>query len=203
MRERVRFLTMVFLTYVVLFAMQKPFFLPYDSRMWLDLAPGDRLAAVASGLAFDMVLAAYLSVVPLALCCLSRWLRSGVEQAVLKGYFLLTSLGISGIFAQSGLLFDYPVLRLSVFVLYAAAMTGLFWERIVPLYSRRTAPFSRRGRSLPFIGMGLLLLLPVFCIVLSPRSDKRVYDAQHPGLYHLAVNPYYEIVTSLHDSAQR
>lgn len=110
-------------------------------------------------------------------------------EGVLRVYFLGTALYIAAVFAFSGVLFESTILKTVLFIGYAAAIVGLCWEKVVPLFGRIGAR-RRTERRVSLLLAGMLLFF-FGGVAFGNRSLSEHY-ASRPGLYHLHINPYYQ-----------
>lgn len=135
-KRNIVFSAAVWVAYVLVFAVQKPFFLFYNRDVWTEMSAFDWGQAFVSGLLFDVLLAACFALFPVLLTFLRSRLSERAAEGVLRVYFLGTALYIAAVFAFSGVLFESTILKTVLFIGYAAAIVGLCWEKVVPLFGR-------------------------------------------------------------------
>ena len=71
MKKRVLFLFACFITFILVFALQKPVFMLYNHASGGGLSISDYLQVMVHGLQLDATVAGYLTVIPLLLTLLS------------------------------------------------------------------------------------------------------------------------------------
>lgn len=188
-KRNIVFSAAVWVAYVLVFAVQKPFFLFYNRDVWTEMSAFDWGQAFVSGLLFDVLLAACFALFPVLLTFLRSRLSERAAEGVLRVYFLGTALYIAAVFAFSGVLFESTILKTVLFIGYAAAIVGLCWEKVVPLFGRIGAR-RRTERRVSLLLAGMLLFF-FGGVAFGNRSLSEHY-ASRPGLYHLHINPYYQ-----------
>ena len=188
-KRNIVFSAAVWVAYVLVFAVQKPFFLFYNRVVWTEMSSFDWGQAFVSGLLFDVLLAACFALFPVLLTFLRSRLSERAAEGVLRVYFLGTALYIAAVFAFSGVLFESTILKTVLFIGYAAAIVGLCWEKVVPLFGRIGAR-RRTERRVSLLLAGMLLFF-FGGVAFGNRSLSEHY-ASRPGLYHLHINPYYQ-----------
>ena len=87
------------------------------------------------------------------------------------------------------MLFESTILKTVLFIGYAAAIVGLCWEKVVPLFGRIGAR-RRTERRVSLLLAGMLLFFFRRSRIRKPESFE--HYASRPGLYHLHINPYYQ-----------
>lgn len=120
-KRNIVFSAAVWVAYVLVFAVQKPFFLFYNRDVWTEMSAFDWGQAFVSGLLFDVLLAACFALFPVLLTFLRSRLSERAAEGVLRVYFLGTALYIAAVFAFSGVLFESTILKTVLFIGYAAA----------------------------------------------------------------------------------
>lgn len=155
-KRNIVFSAAVWVAYVLVFAVQKPFFLFYNRDVWTEMSAFDWGQAFVSGLLFDVLLAACFALFPVLLTFLRSRLSERAAEGVLRVYFLGTALYIAAVFAFSGVLFESTILKTVLFIGYAAAIVGLCWEKVVPLFGRIGAR-RRTERRVSLLLAGMLL----------------------------------------------
>lgn len=114
-KRNIVFSAAVWVAYVLVFAVQKPFFLFYNRDVWTEMSAFDWGQAFVSGLLFDVLLAACFALFPVLLTFLRSRLSERAAEGVLRVYFLGTALYIAAVFAFSGVLFESTILKTGAF----------------------------------------------------------------------------------------
>lgn len=117
-KRNIVFSAAVWVAYVLVFAVQKPFFLFYNRDVWTEMSAFDWGQAFVSGLLFDVLLAACFALFPVLLTFLRSRLSERAAEGVLRVYFLGTALYIAAVFAFSGVLFESTILKTVLFIGY-------------------------------------------------------------------------------------
>lgn len=115
-KRNIVFSAAVWVAYVLVFAVQKPFFLFYNRDVWTEMSAFDWGQAFVSGLLFDVLLAACFALFPVLLTFLRSRLSERAAEGVLRVYFLGTALYIAAVFAFSGVLFESTILKTVLFI---------------------------------------------------------------------------------------
>lgn len=101
MKRKLSFLFAVFVTTVLLMAVQKPLFMAWYAAQAAEASAMDLLRVVWHGLKLDMTVAGYITAVPVLVTLVSLWVRIGERTGrwLLTTYFILISLVTALIFA--------------------------------------------------------------------------------------------------------
>ena len=118
MKKRVLFLFACFITFILVFALQKPVFMLYNHASGGGLSISDYLQVMVHGLQLDATVAGYLTVIPLLLILLSVWIPGRYITFILKGYFFIVACIISLIFVVDIALYPYWGFRLDATPLF-------------------------------------------------------------------------------------
>ena len=138
MKKRLLFLILLFIAWLPVFMVQKPWFMIYNNQLADGCSPADYLQVIAHGLLLDSTVAGYLTALPLFLTLASVWIPGEWLRRVLKGYFVLVSILISAIFVVDVALYSYWGFRLDGTVLFylrspkdamASVPAGLFIQQ--------------------------------------------------------------------------
>ena len=86
-KRNIVFSAAVWVAYVLVFAVQKPFFLFYNRDVWTEMSAFDWGQAFVSGLLFDVLLAACFALFPVLLTFLRSRLSERAAEGVLRVYF--------------------------------------------------------------------------------------------------------------------
>ena len=98
-KRNIVFSAAVWVAYVLVFAVQKPFFLFYNRDVWTEMSAFDWGQAFVSGLLFDVLLAACFALFPVLLTFLRSRLSERAAEGVLRVYFHGTALYIAAVLA--------------------------------------------------------------------------------------------------------
>lgn len=224
MKKRILFLLAVFIAWLPVFALQKPLFLLYNYTLANGCLPTDYLKVILHGLKLDCTVAGYLTALPLLSVLVSVWLPGTWLRKIMKGYFIVTALLVSAIYAVDVALYGFwgfrldatlffylqsptdamasvPLklflLQLFIFVTYALAIYWLFKRGVMPLVPEERV--SRKpGSTLAILLMGGLLFIPIRGgLGTSTANVGMVYFSQNQFLNHAAINPCFSLLASL------
>ena len=222
MKKRFAYLISLFVVLVLVFVLQKPFFMLYNSAISPDVSWTDYFRVMYHGLSLDAATAGYLVALPLLTVLVSIWFRKFPLRAVLIGYYALISLLMAVIFvvdmglypfwkfkldASVFLYIDSPknalasvslgfvLIRVSVMILLAGLITwGLY----------KMTPARLPGTSKRMLGtVGTLLLGGILFIIIrggvteSTSNIGQVYFCNNEFLNHSAVNPAFSLLSSV------
>lgn len=224
MKKRVLFLFACFITFILVFALQKPVFMLYNHASGGGLSISDYLQVMVHGLQLDATVAGYLTVIPLLLTLLSVWIPGRYITFILKGYFFIVACIISLIFVVDIALYPYWGFRLDatplfylqspsdalasapastlilqtlVFVVYTY---GIFWALkrfVLPLMPEQYVKkiFSN---SVQLVLLGGILFIPIRGgVTTSTANVGMVYFSKNQFLNHSAINPCFSFLASL------
>lgn len=224
MSKRIIFLLAAFLLWLPIFAIQKPLFMLYNYSLANGCSLSDYLQVMLHGMKLDCTIAGYLTAFPLLCILASVWLPGIWLRVILKGYYLITAIGVAAIFAVDLALYAFwgfrldatlffylqspadamasvPILtflaQLLVFVLYAGGIYWLFKRFIIPLAPETMV--RKRGRgSLAILLLAGMLFIPIRGgITTSTANVGMVYFSHNQFLNHSAINPCFSLVASL------
>lgn len=224
MKKRVLFLFACFVTFILVFALQKPVFMLYNHASGGGLSISDYLQVMVHGLQLDATVAGYLTVIPLLLTLLSVWIPGRYITFILKGYFFIVACIISLIFVVDIALYPYWGFRLDatplfylqspsdalasapastlilqtlVFVVYTY---GIFWALkrfVLPLLPEQYVK-KMFSSSVLVILLGGILFVPIRGgVTTSTANVGMVYFSKNQFLNHSAINPCFSFLASL------
>lgn len=224
MKKRVLFLFACFITFILVFALQKPVFMLYNHASGGGLSISDYLQVMVHGLQLDATVAGYLTVIPLLLTLLSVWIPGRYITFILKGYFFIVACIISLIFVVDIALYPYWGFRLDatplfylqspsdalasapastlilqtlVFVVYTY---GIFWalKRFVLLLMPEQYVKKMFTNSVQLVLLGGILFIPIRGgVTTSTANVGMVYFSKNQFLNHSAINPCFSFLASL------
>lgn len=224
MKKRVLFLFACFITFILVFALQKPVFMLYNHASGGGLSISDYLQVIVHGLQLDATVAGYLTVIPLLLTLLSVWIPGRYITFILKGYFFIVACIISLIFVVDIALYPYWGFRLDatplfylqspsdalasapastlilqtlVFVVYTY---GIFWALkrfVLPLMPEQYVK-KMFSNSVQLVLLGGILFIPIRGgVTTSTANVGMVYFSKNQFLNHSAINPCFSFLASL------
>lgn len=223
MKGRVLFVVILFFSFVLLLAVQKPFFMWYNASLAEGTDFGDWLAVIWHGLSLDMTVAGYLTLVPLLMCGISVWWNGDFWVKAIRIYIIIIAVIVGSVFALDMALYSYWGFRLDstiwfylrspkdamasvtlwegisqvVVGLVYAAIFYFFIDRLVIPFFEGTRPRNRELTTVVVAVMGGLLFLPIRGGVLqSTANEARVYFSTNQFLNHSAVNPVFSLLSS-------
>ncbi len=112
MKDRIVELAKTYLTFLCVFALQKPLFMLFYHALYGGAAFADWGRVVWHGLTLDFSVAAYFSVLPGLLTIVSAWTRSPAVHWIYRAYYMLAGLLIAFIFILDLSLYEYWGFRL-------------------------------------------------------------------------------------------
>lgn len=224
MKKRVLFLFACFITFILVFALQKPVFMLYNHASGGGLSISDYLQVMVHGLQLDATVAGYLTAIPLLLTLLSVWIPGRYITFILKGYFFIVACIISLIFVVDIALYPYWGFRLDatplfylqspsdalasapagtlilqtlVFVVYTY---GIFWainRFVLPLMPEQYVK-KMFSNSVQLVLLGGILFIPIRGgVTTSTANVGMVYFSKNQFLNHSAINPCFSFLASL------
>lgn len=224
MKKRVLFLFACFITFILVFALQKPVFMLYNHASGGGLSISDYLQVIVHGLQLDATVAGYLTAIPLLLTLLSVWIPGRYITFILKGYFFIVACIISLIFVVDIALYPYWGFRLDatplfylqspsdalasapagtlilqtlVFVVYTY---GIFWALkrfVLPLMPEQYVK-KMFSNSVQLVLLGGILFIPIRGgVTTSTANVGMVYFSKNQFLNHSAINPCFSFLASL------
>ena len=224
MKKRVLFLFACFITFILVFAMQKPVFMLYNHSIGGALSVMDYIQVIIHGLQLDATVSGYLTVIPLLFTLLSVWIPGRYISSILKGYFFLISIIIALVFVVDIALYPYWGFRLDATPLFylqspgdalasAPASTlilqtlvffvytyGIFWvlgRYILPLIPEVHVK-KELHNSFRLLVLGGILFIPIRGgVTTSTANVGMVYYSNNQFLNHSAINPCFSFLASL------
>lgn len=223
MKNRLLFLLTTFITFLPVFAIQKPVFMVYHHSLASGATLSDYLKVIFHGLTLDMSIAGYLTIIPVLLILFSVWITGDYLRVALKSYFLLVAILIAAIFSIDIELYSYwgfrldttpffylktpkdafasiPVhtfiIQIFLFLVYAGAICWLFWKLVVPILNNKFVRHRLWGSLIVLIFGGILILPIRGGITVSTANEGRAYFSSNLFLNHSAVNPCFSLLAS-------
>lgn len=224
MKKRILFIVCVFLSWIVVFAIQKPLFLLYHHHLATGHSFAELLQVLLNGLKLDAAVAGYLTVIPLLMIFVSVWFSGKVMHAVLKVYFAIFAALVALIFTVDEALYGYwnfrldstiffylespenalasvPVLTFLVqliqTVVYGGLIYGWFTRFIVPLFPVEPTKKKWQTLSTGLVLGGVLFVFIRGGLTTSTANVGMVYFSKDQFLNHAAINPCFSLLASL------
>lgn len=228
MGKRILTFLLIYVYFVVLFLIEKLFFMFFHFDMYKEAPFFDWLLILKNGLLLDLSVAGYFSVLPGLFLLFSVWLKNQYTITILSIYFIILSLFISIIFIVDPILFGYWGTHLdSTVFFYMKNMKDVFasvkiWEIILGflgmivcfviiltgfkrLINDRIIGFTSPKRKISTAF--LLFLLTAFLFIpirggftVSTMNVGKAYFSTNAHYNQAAINPYFNFFYSLSKS---
>lgn len=227
MKKRLWFIVCVFISWIAIFAIQKPLFLLYNNHLAAGHSLGEFVQVILNGLRLDATMAGYLTVIPLLLTIVSIWFNGPKMKAILKIYFAVIGSLVALILAVDEALYGYWNFRLdSTVFFYLESPTNAFAS--VPLFTfinqflktiiyglliywwfkRFVVLVLPEGKtkkqwqtlSVSVLLGGLMFLAIRGGVTTSTANVGMVYFSKDQFLNHAAINPCFSLLTSFSKS---
>ncbi|MDY4757616.1 MAG: LTA synthase family protein [Parabacteroides sp.] len=225
--KQLRFLILLFIAWLPVFALQKPVFLCYHHALSAGYRLNDFLQVTLHGLKLDSTIAGYLTALPLLLTLIAVWLPGTWLSRAMKVYFGSMALLIAAIFAIDLALYTFWGFRLDATLFFylkspseamASVPVGLFVSqclvflsyaaliyyglktllRICPTVVSPTSLRQRMVHTTALLLLGGLLFIPIRGgVTTSTANVGMVYFSQDQFLNHSAINPCFSLISSL------
>lgn len=223
MKKRIVFILYTFLSWIMVFAIQKPLFLLYHHELAANHSFSEYLQVVTNGLKLDATMAGYLTAVPLLLTIISIWFSGKGLQTILKVYFGVVCSLVALIFTVDEALYSYWNFRLdsTVFfylespanamasvpaltfiiqfvktILFGAVIYWWFKRFIIPVLPIESDTKKWQTLAVSFLLGGLLFITIRGGVTTSTANVGMVYFSKDQFLNHAAINPCFSLLTS-------
>lgn len=227
MKRKLLLIVAIWVTTVLLMALQKPLFLAYYATQAAQASVGEWWLVLWHGLKLDMTVAGYITALPILFLLINLWVSipDKVGRWVLNGYFTVVSIASAALVAVDLGLYEYWGFRLDstiliyladpkeamasvdawmairqsiIFVLYAALLI-ICYRRVVRLYEGRAL---RWYRALPWSVVMLLVAGLDFLAIrggvgTSVANVSKVCFSPTLFLNHAATNPIFSFLSTL------
>ena len=227
MKRKLLLIVAIWVTTVLLMALQKPLFLAYYATQAAQASVGEWWLVLWHGLKLDMTVAGYITALPILFLLINLWVSipDKVGRWVLNGYFTVVSIASAALVAVDLGLYEYWGFRLDstiliylanpkeamasvdawmairqsiIFVLYAALLI-VCYRRVVRLYEGRAL---RWYRALPWSVVMLLVAGLDFLAIrggvgTSVANVSKVCFSPTLFLNHAATNPIFSFLSTL------
>ena len=215
-----------FLVFTALFLLQKPVFLLYHWNLSVAAGFWGCIQTVWHGLAMDMSVAAYCTLIPALVLLVS--LMGGYRRVyvmALKVYFAVLSFLVSVVFISDLELYTHWGFRIdatvftyivqpkeaaagvSLWVVIGMAVTLVFWscfqyfainQFVLKFYRTAAVPKKRIREAMVFVVLfGLLFVTIRGGVTASTMNTGRAYFSETMFLNHAAVNPCFSLLSSM------
>ena len=224
MKRRLLFILYTFISWVFIFAIQKPLFLLYNHESAANHSLLEFVQVVINGLKLDVTMAAYLTVIPLLLTLVSIWFVGEKMHTVLKIYFAVIGVVVALIFTVDEALYGYWNFRIdSTIFFYLKSPTNamasvplktfvvqfiktiiifslIFWlfkRFIIPVLPKKTTIKKWQTLSFGIVLAGIVFIAIRGGVTTSTANVGMVYFSKDQFLNHAAINPCFSLLTSL------
>ncbi len=216
----------IYLTSVVMMALQKPLFLLWYAEQAAEASSAELLGVSLNGLLLDSTVAGYISAIPWLIMLVAEWIAipDKAMRRVLNTYFVIIALVASlmvavdfGLFRHWGFRLDSTIIpylatpkeaaasvtwgdlwpAVLLFVLYAALMIAV-WRGVVKIYHSAKANLLRRAlhTAIWIVVGGLIFLAIRGGTGTSPANVSKVYFSDNMFLNQAATNPIFSFLSS-------
>ena len=226
MLRKISTVVALYLSSVVLMALQKPLFLAWYAERAADASASELWGVVTNGLLLDSTVAAYVTTLPWLVMLIAVWLplSEQVIRRMMRSYFGVMAILLSLLVAIDMGLFRHWDFRLDstilpylatpkeaaaslvwgdvwpttlLFVLYAALLYAV-WRPIIKIYRQvKQGLKGRIGSTLALLLTGGLLFLAIRGGVdTAPANVSKVYFSDNMFLNQAATNPIFSFLSS-------
>lgn len=226
MKRKILIIIAIYITSLVLMALQKPLFLIWYAEQSAEATMAELVGVTLNGALLDSTMAGYIAAIPWLVLLAAVWIAipERVMQRILNGYFSTMAFLISLIVAVDMGLFRYWGFRIDstifpylatpkeaaasvtwsdlipaviLFVAYGAAMF-FAWRPISRLYRVTKQNIKQRGLStVVMLFVGGLVFLAIRGGVSpAPANVSKVYFSDNMFLNQAATNPVFSLLSS-------
>ena len=226
MKRKILIIIAIYITSLVLMALQKPLFLIWYAEQSAEATMAELVGVTLNGALLDSTMAGYIAAIPWLVLLIAVWIAipERVMQRILNGYFATMAFLISLIVAVDMGLFSYWGFRIDstifpylatpkeaaasvtwgdlipaviLFAVYGAAMF-FAWRPISRLYRATKPNIKQRGLStVVMLFMGGLVFLAIRGGVSpAPANVSKVYFSDNMFLNQAATNPVFSLLSS-------
>lgn len=226
MKRKILIIIAIYITSLVLMALQKPLFLIWYAEQSAEATMAELVGVTLNGALLDSTMAGYIAAIPWLVLLVAVWIAipERVMQRILNGYFATMAFLISLIVAVDMGLFRYWGFRIDstifpylatpkeaaasvtwgdlipaviLFVVYGAAMF-FAWRPISRLYRVTKQNIKERGLStvVMLVVGGLVFLAIRGGVSPAPANVSKVYFSDNMFLNQAATNPVFSLLSS-------
>lgn len=220
MKKRLLYLITLYLTFIGIFALQKPLFMLYNATESLSL--GDYGKVIYHGLSLDMATAGYLTALPLLVLLVSVWTGKMQLRRWMRPYLIVIAIVMAIVFVVDMALYTFWGFKLDATVFnyldspseaFASVSVGFMLIRLLGMIAVtvliawlliRITPKKLEICKKRFVTTLLLLVMGggLFIAIRggvgeSTSNIGQVYFSEHQFLNHSAVNPCFSLLSSM------
>lgn len=221
MRERLKYLLIMFLMLLAVFVTQKPLFMLYNLDVATDVGIGDFFMVMFHGLQLDITVTSYCMVLPTIVVLLSFFKKVPVRKILVAYYFILMLI-IATIFVADAVLYHFWGFKLNSsvfmytdrpgdalasvsvwFVIFRVLLIFVFAKLYSWLCYKLTPKFFVRNPKYRISAMILIPVLGLYFLGIRGGIDEStanvsdVYFSDNQFLNHAAVNPTFNMLYTL------
>lgn len=221
MRERLKYLLIMFLMLLAVFVTQKPLFMLYNLDVATDVGIGDFFMVMFHGLQLDITVTSYCMVLPTIVVLLSFFNKVPVRKILVAYYFILMLI-IATIFVADAVLYHFWGFKLNSsvfmytdrpgdalasvsvwFVIFRVLLIFVFAKLYSWLCYKLTPKFFVRNPKYRISAMILIPVLGLYFLGIRGGIDEStanvsdVYFSDNQFLNHAAVNPTFNMLYTL------
>lgn len=222
MKKRIAYISLYFLTVVLIFIVQKPLFMLYNGVVEKGFGWTDCWQVMRHGVSLDAATAGYFTALPFLLVLVSVWFKKFPLKKLLGGYYAVAAFLISIIFVVDTALYTFWGFKLdaSIFLYLdspkealASVSVGFILLRVVAILLitvlntwllLKVTPRVLTATRKRIAGTATLLLLGGLLFVIirggvteSTSNVGQVYFSSEQFLNHSAVNPAFSLLSSM------
>lgn len=220
MKKRLLYLITLYLTFIGIFALQKPLFMLYNATESLSL--GDYGEVIYHGLSLDMATAGYLTALPLLVLLASVWMGKMPLRRWMRPYLIVIAIVIAIVFVVDMALYTFWGFKLDATVFnyldspseaFASVSMGFMLIRLLGMIAAtalitclliRITPKKLEICKKKVVTTLLLLVMGGGLFVAirggvgeSTSNIGQVYFSERQFLNHSAVNPCFSLLSSM------
>ena len=221
MRERLKYLLIMFLMLLAVFVTQKPLFMLYNLDVATNVGIGDYFMVMFHGLQLDITVTSYCMVLPTIVVLLSFFKKVPVRKILVAYYFILMLI-IATIFVADAILYHFWGFKLNSsvfmytdrpgdalasvsvwFVIFRVLLIFVFAKLYSWLCYKLTPKFFVRNPKYRISAMILIPVLGLYFLGIRGGIDEStanvsdVYFSDNQFLNHAAVNPTFNMLYTL------
>lgn len=222
MKKRIAYIVMFFMTVLLVFVCQKPFFMLYNAAAEKGVVFSDYLQVMWHGVSLDAAVCGYLVAVPFLLTLISVWFHKIPLRKLLLPYYAVIALLVAVVFVVDMGLYPFWGFKLdaSIFLYLdspeealASVSTGFLLVRVLlmvmlalPLVWLMLKVTPRKFKAVKnrFLATLVMLLIGggLFVIIRGGVTEStsnvgQVYFSSNQFLNHSAVNPAFSLLSSM------
>ena len=214
----------VFVTWLCVFALQKPLFMWWYRHLYADTTLTDWLSVVCHGLKLDASLAGYLTIIPGLLLIASVWTNRSWVRIAMNTYFIIVCALVAVIFVADMGLYEFWGFRLDatpffyllsspkdafasvsgLYILVGALAMAIVFLMIYGVFKwivaicKQTIVNRKFIISLVLFVLTALLFIPIRGgFTVSTMNTGKVFYSTDMRLNHAALNPAFNLMESL------